>query len=55
MSKKQTAAERAAIERAEYLEDLKSQWKIPLSAEQYAGIRHALTPYLRARAERGAA
>ncbi|KIQ15354.1 hypothetical protein RU01_15625 [Rhodococcus sp. MEB064] len=48
--KQKAAAELADRRHREYLDHLKTQWKVPLSREQYAIIRTLLGPGMSARA-----
>lgn len=50
-SPKKTAAEGALEAEMRYREYLKTQWKVPLSQEQYVIIRSTLGPIIRARME----
>ena len=47
-----TAAEKAEERERLYIESLRSEWKVPLSQEQYAIIRAGLLPIMRAQAEK---
>lgn len=49
-----SAAEKAEERERLYIESLRSQWKVPLSQEQYAIIRAGLLPIMQARVEREA-
>jgi hypothetical protein len=50
-SSKTSAAERVLEKEMDYRQYLRTQWKVPLSEEQYAIIRAGLGPIVRARAE----